>query len=66
MSTKTPMDRILSVFADGEPVISSARTKLLGHEGLGLIGVIVDPTIAGMPDKALLCGAGLFLFLANH
>ena len=29
-------DRILSVFADGEPVTSSARTRLLGHEGLGL------------------------------
>ena len=29
-------DRTLSVFADGEPVTSSARTKLLGHEGLGL------------------------------
>ena len=29
-------NRTLSVFADGEPVTSSARTKLLGHEGLGL------------------------------
>ena len=29
-------DRTLSVFADVEPVTSSARTKLLGHEGLGL------------------------------
>ena len=29
-------NRTLSVYADGEPVTSSARTKLLGHEGLGL------------------------------
>ena len=29
-------DRTLSVYADGEPVTSSVRTCLLGHEGLGL------------------------------
>ena len=29
-------ERTLSVFADGEPVTSSARTRLIGHEGLRL------------------------------
>ena len=44
-------DRTLSVFADGEPVISSARTKLLGHEGLGLYPSLFMLTLSNLAEE---------------
>ena len=44
-------DRTLSVFADGEPVTSSARTKLLGHEGLGLYPSLFMLTLSNLAEE---------------
>ena len=44
-------DRTLSVFADGEPVTSSARTKLLGHEGLGLYPSLFMLTMLNLAEE---------------
>ena len=44
-------NRTLSVFADGEPVTSSARTKLLGHEGLGLYPSLFMLTMLNLAEE---------------
>ncbi len=44
-------DRTLSVFADGEPVMSSARTRLFGNEGLGLYPSLFMLTLSNLAEE---------------